>query len=466
MKKDFKEFKDFIKGKKTAVVGLGVSNRPLIDFLIGMGAVVSGFDKKKENEFPEVAADLKGKGVTLMLGGDYLDKLTGYDVVFKTPGMRIDCDALKRAAAEGAYITSEMEEFVRYCPAKIFAVTGSDGKTTTTSLIYSMLKEEGYHAWVGGNIGTPLFTRIEDMKSSDKVVLELSSFQLMTMDVSPEVAVITNLSPNHLDMHKGMEEYIWSKENIYRYQSPGDLLVLNMDNDITNSMASKAVGRVMLFSTKEKPACGAWYENGSLYLNGEKVCEKKDIILKGMHNVENFLAAFCALSEDVKTGSMKKVAETFSGVEHRCEFVRELQGVMYYNDSIASSPSRTVAGLAAFEKPVILIAGGYDKNLPFEPLAEQGLDHIKTLVLVGATKEKIKAAFDKEFIKRGHSIPVIMASSFEEAVAKARAAAGEGDIVTLSPACASFDMFVNFEKRGNAFKEIVNKLNPVYQSAD
>jgi UDP-N-acetylmuramoylalanine--D-glutamate ligase len=458
MKRDFKEFKDFIKGKKTAVVGLGVSNRPLIDFLIGMGAVVSGFDKKEENEFPDVAAELKGKGVTLMLGDNYLDKLTGYDLVFKTPGMRIDCDALKKAAEEGAYITSEMEEFVKYCPAKIFGVTGSDGKTTTTSLIYSMLIEDGYKTWVGGNIGTPLFTRIEEMKSSDKVVLELSSFQLMTMDVSTDVAVITNLSPNHLDMHKSMEEYVWSKENIYRYQNAGDLLVLNKDNEITRSMASKAAGRVLMFSTKEKPENGAWYENGSLYLNCEKVCDKKDIILKGMHNVENFLAAFCALFEDVKIESMKKVAETFSGVDHRCEFVRELDGVKYYNDSIASSPSRTVAGLTAFEKPVILIAGGYDKNLPFEPLAEQGMDYIKILILVGATKDKIKAAFEKEFEKRGTTIPVIMADTFEEAVKKARENASEGDIITLSPACASFDMFVNFEKRGNAFKEIVNKL--------
>ena len=458
MKKDFKEFRDFIKGKKTAVVGLGVSNRPLINFLIGMGTVVSGFDKKKENEFPEIAAELKGKGVTLILGDNYLDKLTGYDVIFKTPGMRIDCDALKKADAEGAYITSEMEEFVRYCPAKIFGVTGSDGKTTTTSLIYSMLIEDGYKTWVGGNIGTPLFTRIEEMKSSDKVVLELSSFQLMTMDVSTDVAVITNLSPNHLDMHKNMEEYVRSKENIFRYQNAGDLLVLNKDNEITNSMASKAVGRVLMFSTKEKPESGAWYANGSLYLNSEKVCDKKDIILKGMHNVENFLAAFCALFEDVKIESMKKVAETFSGVDHRCEFVRELDGVKYYNDSIASSPSRTVAGLTAFEKPVILIAGGYDKNLPFEPLAEQGMDYIKTLILVGATKDKIKAAFEKEFEKRGTAIPVIMADTFEEAVKKARETAREGDIITLSPACASFDMFVNFEKRGNAFKEIVNKL--------
>ncbi len=458
MKRDFSEFKHFIRGKKTAVVGLGVSNMPLIDFLINLGADVSGFDKKSEDKFCETAAELKRKGVKLVLGDNYLDNLVGYDVIFKTPSMRIDCEALQKAAKEGAYITSEMEEFVRYCPAKVFGITGSDGKTTTTTLIYNMLVNEGYTTWVGGNIGTPLFTKIEEMESSHMVVLELSSFQLMTMNVSPEVAIITNLTPNHLDMHKSMDEYINAKENIYRYQDEDGVLVLNKDNEITNSMVKKANGRVLQFSTKEKITKGAYYDDGILYLNGQEVCRKSEIKIKGMHNVENYLAAFCGLFEDVKIENMKKVAATFAGVEHRCEFVRMLDGVEYYNDSIASSPTRTLAGLAAFEKPVILIAGGYDKKIPFEPLAENGLKYIKTLILVGATKFKIKEAFENEFAKTGNSIPIYMADSFEEAVLKARENAQPGDIVTLSPACASFDLFPNFEKRGNVFKDIVNKL--------
>jgi UDP-N-acetylmuramoylalanine--D-glutamate ligase len=458
MKRDFSEFKHFIKGKKTAVVGLGVSNRPLIDFLLNLGAEVSGFDKKSEDKFSDIAAELKGKGVKLLLGDNYLNNLVGYDVVFKTPSMRIDCEALKKAAKKGAYITSEMEEFVRYCPAKIFGITGSDGKTTTTSLIYNMLKSQGYKTWVGGNIGTPLFTKIEEIDPSDKVVLELSSFQLMTMNVSPEVAVITNLSPNHLDIHKNMEEYVAAKENIYKYQSEEDLLVLNRDNEITNKMLNNANGRVLQFSVKEKLTNGAYFKDDILFLNDEKVCNKSEIKLKGMHNVENLLAAFCALLEDVKIENMKKVAATFTGVEHRCEFVRALEGVEYYNDSIASSPTRTLAGLMAFEKPVILIAGGYDKKIPFEPLAECGLNHIKTLILVGATKYKIKEAFENEFNKTGTSIPVFLTDTFEEAVMKAKESAEPGDIVTLSPACASFDLFPNFEKRGNVFKEIVNRL--------
>ncbi|MGE5628212.1 MAG: UDP-N-acetylmuramoyl-L-alanine--D-glutamate ligase [Solirubrobacterales bacterium] len=458
MKRDFSEFKHFIKGKKTAVVGLGVSNMPLIDFLLNLGAEVTGFDKKSEDMFSDTAAELRNKGVELILGENYLDNLLGFDVIFKTPSMRIDCEALKRAAQEGAYITSEMEEFIRYCPAKVFGITGSDGKTTTTTLIYNMLKNEGYTTWVGGNIGTPLFTKIEEIESSHKVVLELSSFQLMTMNVSPEVSIITNLSPNHLDMHKGMEEYISAKENIYKYQSEDGLLVLNKDNEITNSMVKKANGRVLQFSVKETLSKGAYYKEGILYLNGQEVCKKSEIKIKGMHNVENYLAAFCGLFEDVKIENMKKVAETFTGVAHRCEYIRTIEGVEYYNDSIASSPSRTLAGLLAFEKPVILIAGGYDKKIPFEPLAEFGLEHIKTLVLVGATKYKIKEAFEKEFEKTGNYIPLYLADTFEDAVKKAKEAATQGDIVTLSPACASFDLFPNFEKRGNTFKEIVNNL--------
>ena len=458
MKRDFSEFKHFIKGKKTAVVGLGVSNRPLIDFLLDLGAVVSGFDKKSEDELSDVACELKSKGVNLQLGDNYLENLIGFDVVFKTPSMRIDCEALQKAAKEGAYITSEMEEFVRYCPGKVYGVTGSDGKTTTTSLIYNMLISQGYKTWVGGNIGTPLFTKIEEIERDDKIVLELSSFQLMTMNVSPEVAVITNLSPNHLDIHKDMDEYVNCKENIYKYQSKDDLLVLNSDNEITNKMAAKANSRLVKFSIREMPKKGAYYKDGILFLNDVEVCKKSEIKLKGMHNVENLLAAFCALFEDVEIKNMKKVATTFTGVEHRCEFVRELEGVQYYNDSIASSPTRTVAGLKAFDKPVILIAGGYDKKIPFEPLAEEGLKYIKKLILVGATKHKIKEAFDYEFNKTKTSIPIFLTDTFEEAVKKAKECAEPGDIITLSPACASFDLFSNFEKRGNNFKEIVNKL--------
>lgn len=458
MKNNFDDFKQFIKGKNVAVVGIGISNRPLIDFLLRLGAQVSAFDKKTEKQLGNIADILKSKGVKLVLGHNYLDNLNGFDMIFKTPSMRIDSPALVRAKNNGAYITSEVEEFVKYCPAKILGVTGSDGKTTTTTLIYNMLKEEGYKSWIGGNIGTPLFDKIEDISENDRVVMELSSFQLMTMEVSPQVAVVTNISPNHLDIHKDMNEYVDAKKNIFKHQEKEDLVVLNKDNDYTNNMVKEALGRVRQFSIEEKLASGGYLKNGALYIDDNEVCKLDEIKLRGMHNAANLLTAFCAVRDDVCIESMRKVATTFEGVEHRCEFIRELHGVKYYNDSIASSPTRTLAGLKAFEKPVILIAGGYDKKIPFNILAEEGYSKIKTLILLGATKDKIKAAFENLKISKNIQVPIVVVNSLEEAVLKAREIAANGDIITLSPACASFDMFENFEVRGNKFKDLVKNL--------
>ena len=456
--REFKEFKSFINGKNVAVVGIGVSNIPLINFLVKLGAEVTAFDMKEENELGKIASEFKSKGVKLELGKGYLEKLTGFEVVFKTPSMRIDCEALVRAKNEGAYITSEMEEFVKYCKGKIYGVTGSDGKTTTTTIISKLLEAQGYKTWVGGNIGTPLFSNIEEINADDMVVLELSSFQLMTMDSPIDVAVVTNLAPNHLDMHKDMQEYIDAKKNIFLYQNEDNVLVLNRENEITYRFEKEAKGHVREFSSKRVITNGSYYKDGTLYLEGKEVCKKNDIVIKGMHNVENYLAAFIATKDDVEIETMKKVAETFAGVEHRCELVREIDGVKYYNDSIASSPTRTLAGLFAFEKKVILIAGGYDQHIPFEPLAEQGYPFIKEIILMGDTRYLIKEAFDKLKDEKGIEVPSIMVNSLEEAVIKAKEIAKEGDIITLSPACASFDMFPNFAVRGNKFKEIVNNI--------
>ena len=372
--------------------------------------------------------------------------------------MRIDCDALVRASKEGTYITSEMEEFVKYCKGKVYAVTGSDGKTTTTTIISKLLMEEGFKTWVGGNIGTPLFAQIEEIEKDHMVVLELSSFQLMTMKEEIDVAVCTNLAPNHLDMHKDMQEYIDSKKNIFLYQTSKDILVVNRENDITYGFEKEAKGEVREFSSKRVIENGAYYQDGTLYLEGKEVCKKDDIVIKGMHNVENYLAAFAATKDDVSVKSMKDVAETFSGVEHRCELVREIDGVKYYNDSIASSPTRTLAGLRAFDKKVIIIVGGYDKHIPFEPLAKEGYPYIKELILMGDTKDKIKEVFDKLQEEKGVKVNMHIVNSLEEAVNKAKELAVSGDVVTLSPACASFDMFPNFMARGEAFKDIVKKL--------
>jgi len=458
MRKDFGEFKRFILGKKVAVVGIGVSNIPLINFLLDLGATVTAFDKKTKEELGEVATDFNNKGVKLELGEGYLDNLNGFDVVFKTPSMRIDSESLVKVKKEGAYITSEMEEFVRYTKGKVYGITGSDGKTTTTTIISKLLEEQGYKTWVGGNIGTPLFAQIENINENDRVVLELSSFQLMTMTEEIDIAICTNLAPNHLDMHKDMQEYIEAKKNIFLYQSSNGLLILNRENEITHEFKKEAKGIIKEFSSKREIIDGAYYKDGALYVEGKEVCKKDDIVIKGMHNVENYLAAFIATKEDVSVEIMKKVAENFTGVEHRCELVREIDGVKYYNDSIASSPTRTLAGLKAFDKKVIVIAGGYDKNIPFEPLAYDGYPYIQELILIGATKDKIKAVFDKLEEEKGIKTTIRIAKSLEDAVKITREIAKAGDIITLSPACASFDMYPNFMVRGNRFKEIVKGL--------
>jgi len=458
MRRNFEEFKSYINGKKTAVVGIGISNTPLIYFLKGLGAEVTAFDMKNLEDLGGIGSQLIKDGIKLELGDDYLDKLTGFQVIFKTPSLRIDTPALVSAKKQGAYITSEMEEFVRYTKGTVFGVTGSDGKTTTTTLIYEMLKGAGYRTYVGGNIGAPLFSKIEEITEKDMVVLELSSFQLMTMNVPIDIAVVTNLSPNHLDIHKDMEEYINAKKNVYRYQDLKGILILNKDNDITNAMKSESKGKVLMFSRKEKIEDGAYLEGNNLIIFGETICSREDIILPGDHNIENLLAAYLAVQPYVKPEVMKEVSISFRGVEHRQELVRIFNGVKYYNDAIASSPTRTLAGLKSFKKPVILIAGGYDKNIPFDVLAEEGIDKVKALILVGNTKNIINEAFKKVMKIRNIDLPIYLEDSFLNAVLKSKEIAIPGDIVTLSPACASFDMFKNFEERGKRFKEIVNEF--------
>lgn len=462
MKVDFNFFKNYIKGKRTAVLGIGVSNTPLVRYIAGLGAKVTACDKKCREDIGEICSEFEDMGVELRLGPDYLNELDDFDIIFRTPSLRPDLPELVKAREKGAYITSEIQEFVKYCPAEVIGVTGSDGKTTTTTIIYKMLQEEGYKVWLGGNIGIPLFDKLEDIKSGDKVVLELSSFQLMTMDVSPDIAVITNLSPNHLDIHKSMDEYVESKKNIFKFQDSQNLLILNHDNEITRSMEGEPKSRVNRFSRLTRVEEGACLNDNQLVLVKDgvehNICSMDDVKLPGLHNIENLLAASAAVRDLCSVQSMMNVALTFTGVEHRIEFVREINGVRYYNDSIASSPTRTAAGLNSFKQKVILIAGGYDKKIPFNELAEVGVHKVKLLILIGVTAKKIEDAFIKEIEKTGIKVPVIHAGSLEEAVNAAKHNGVPGDIVTLSPACASFDMFKNFEARGNRFKEIVNSI--------
>jgi len=449
MKESFVNFTNMVKDKRVAVVGIGVSNIPLISMLVRLSARVTAFDEKEFDELDERARSLKSLGIDFKLGKDYLNYLKGFEIIFKTPSMRIDSEALIEAKKENAYITSEMEEFIKFCPAKIYGVTGSDGKTTTTSLIYEILKAKGYKTLVGGNIGNPLLSEIYNIHEDDRVVLELSSFQLMTIDESPEVAVVTNVTPNHLDMHKDMEEYINCKKNIFKFQNPKDKLILNADNEITRSFIAEAKGEVLIFSKNDKYADG-FIDNGTIYLNGDKVISKDDVFIKGDYNLENLAAAFLAAKDEVDIQTMRKVAMSFKGIPHRNEFIRQVKGVKYYNNSISSTPARTVAALSAFEKPVILILGGYDKHIPFDSLLD-GINNIKTAILFGDTKNKIN-----EVLKG--KVEVFLEDTLEDVVKRAYEISVDGDIVLLAPACASFDMFKNFGHRGNRFKELVFEL--------
>ncbi len=453
---DLQDFKNKMCGKQVTVVGIGVSNTPLIRRLVEYGACVTACDKKTEKQLGERAAELRKLGVTLCLGEDYLSHLQG-DYLFKTPGMRYDLPQLLAFAENGGEVLSEMEVFFEICPCKKIAVTGSDGKTTTTSLIYEMMSRAGYTCHLGGNIGKPLLPEIERIQPEDYAILELSSFQLHTMKVSPQIAVITNIEPNHLDVHKSMEEYIEAKENICRYQEPEERLVVNFSNDITRRIGEQATAETTYFSRYTWLDKGFCYREGWIYQDGEKILNIEDIILPGMHNVENYMTAMAAVWGLVPMEVIRDVAKNFNGIPHRIEFVRELNGIRFYNDSIASSPTRAMACLNAFYEKgtkIIMIAGGYDKKIPFDGLGQEIVQKVKRLFLVGHTSQKIADAV----YANDPAFPVVLCESFEEAVQKSYAFAGEGDVVALCPACASFDLFPNFEVRGNTFKELVNAL--------
>lgn len=452
------EFKYNVAGKNITVIGIGISNLPLIKYLVSLGANVTACDRRSAEDLGENYTELEKLGVKFNLGDGYLNNLSG-DMIFKTPGMRYDVPELLKAKENGSIVTSEMEVFFEVCPSHIIAVTGSDGKTTTTTLIHKMMTDAGYKTWLGGNIGNPLLTDTEKMKEYDWVILELSSFQLHTMRKSPEIAVITNISPNHLDMHKDYKEYIDAKKNIMLYQNEGDTLIVNADNQVTADIGKSANGAVKYFS---RNGMADVYLDGNIIKRGiVEILNIKDIKIPGMHNVENYMAAIAAVSGLVSKEVIVNVAKTFGGVEHRIELVRTLDGVKYYNSSIDSSPNRTINTLRVFPNKVIMIAGGKDKGIPYDEIGPALAEHVKVLILIGATSDKIQEALDAEINKTGNGkdIEVIRATSYEDAVNTARSKAHDGDVVLLSPASTSFDMFRNFEERGNLFKKIVNELN-------
>lgn len=457
------EFNNYIRFRKIAIIGLGVSNIPLIDYMHEKKATVTVFDDREEKDInPQIIKKIKEYKFNYYFGKDNLKHLDNFDIIFRSPSCLPTKPELAQAAENGALVTTEIEMLMKMCPCKIIGVTGSDGKTTTTSLIYAILNKAGYTTYLGGNIGTPLFTKLSEMKPGDIVVLELSSFQLMGMKISPHISVITNITPNHLNIHKDYQEYIDSKKNIFKYQNENDILVLNDDNEITKSCVKEANGKVILFSGKEKLDNGFIVDNKII-----KKCEDgirkhildtKEVILRGEHNYENIATAFAATESLVDLDLAAEAVKEFKPVEHRLEFVREIDDVKWYNDSVSSSPTRTIAGLKSFDEEIVLIAGGYDKNLDYTPIAKPIVQKVKTLILLGQTSGKIFEAVKKELEMEKKELPIYMCNSLEETVNLAKKLAKPQQIVLFSPASASFDLFKNFADRGEKFKNLVNKL--------
>ena len=457
------EFNEYIRYRKVAIIGLGVSNIPLIDYMYQKKARVTVFDDREKESIPKELMDkIELYKFEYSFGKNNLKKLINFDIIFRSPSCLPTKPELEEEAKRGAIVTTEIEMLMKMCPCKTIGVTGSDGKTTTTSLISAILKQAGYHTYLGGNIGTPLFTKLPEMKPEDIVVLELSSFQLMGMKVSPNIGVITNITPNHLNIHKDYQEYIDAKKNIFKYQNKNDRIVLNYDNEITRKCAKEAEAQVVFFSSKEKLENG-FIVDGKMIKESqdnirEHILDTQDVILKGEHNYQNIATALAATKTLVNIEDAAETIKKFNSVEHRLEFVKKINHVKWYNDSASSSPTRTISGIRAFDEELILIAGGYDKNLDYTPLAKPIVDKVKTLLLIGQTSGKIFEAVKQEMERQNKDVRIYMCDTLKETVDIANRIAKEGQVVLFSPGSASFDMFKNAYDRGNQFKNLVNKL--------
>jgi len=457
------EFEEYIKNRKVAIIGLGVSNLPLIDYFHDKKSIVTVFDSREIGEIQkEIIDKVTNYAMEMSLGKSYLNKLRGFDLILRSPSCLPTVPELEEEANRGAIVTTEVELLMKMCPAEIIGVTGSDGKTTTTTLISEILKKAGYNCYVGGNIGTPLFTKLNEIMPDDKVVLELSSFQLMGMEVSPNISVITNITPNHLNVHKDYEEYIEAKKNIFKYQDRDGIVILNYDNEITRKCSAEVKGKVIFFSSKEKLDNGYIVDDDVIKECDDKlrkhIVGTKELTIRGKHNYENICAAIAATKTLVDISTAIEVIKTFPGVEHRIEFVKEINGVKWYNDSASSTPSRTISGLNAFDEEIVLIAGGADKNLDYTPVAKPILDKVKTLILMGQTSGKIFDSVKAEEENENKEINIYMVNSLSQAVILAKRYSVPGQVVLFSPASTSFDMFKNMYDRGHQFKDIVNKM--------
>lgn len=458
------DFEKKLKNQKVAIIGLGVSNIPLIDYFSEKKIEIVVFDDREEKNInPDILTKIKQYKIKYFFGRECLKNLKGFDLIFRSPSCLPTKAELIAERERGAIVTTEIEQLMKMAPCKIIGITGSDGKTTTTTLTYELLKNAGYKVYLGGNIGIPLFTKLSEIKPNDFIVLELSSFQLMGMEISPEIAAITNITPNHLNIHKNYQEYIDSKKNIFKYQNENGILVINADNELTSNCKNEANGKVIMFSSEKKLENGYIVENGII-----KKCEDgirrhiidtSDLKLKGIHNFQNICTVLALTENIVDIDDAVKTIKNFGGVQHRLELVREINGVEWYNDSASTSPTRGISALNAFnDKEIVLIAGGADKNLDYTPIGKPIVDKVKSLILIGETANKIYDAVKNELEKENKKLDIHMCETFKESIELAKRIAKPGQIVLFSPASTSFDMFKDMYDRGNKFKEEVYSI--------
>lgn len=455
------KFEEYIKNKKIAVIGVGVSNIPLIDYLFEKEAKVTIFDDREEEKISKDILDkIKKYKFDYYFGKRNLDNLHGFEVIFRSPSCLPTKPELVREKERGAVITTEIEQLIKMAPCKVIGITGSDGKTTTTTLTAKILEDGGYNVYLGGNIGIPLFTKLKEIKPEDIIVLELSSFQLMDMEVSPDISAITNITPNHLNVHKDYQEYIDAKKNIYKHQKSTGILVLNADNELTNSCQNDVNGDVILFSSKQRLDYGYIVEDGIIKECNDGIrrhlISQDEIKLKGIHNLQNICTALALTKDLVSTEKALNTIKEFSGVKHRLELVRVFNGVEWYNDSASTSPTRGISALNSFNKEIVLIAGGADKNLDYTPLGIKIVEKVKSLILIGQTASKIYEAVKIEEEKQNKKVDIHMCETFKQSLELAKRIAKPGQIVLFSPASTSFDMFKDMYDRGDKFRKEVN----------
>ncbi len=461
MNEKLENFKKELVGKRIDVIGLGISNISVISYLLSLNIDINIYVRDENENSKEKLSEefLNNKKLHLNFGSTYLDDLDKADYIFRSPGIKPFLPQIENAVRNGSILTSEIEQVVNLAPCKIIGITGSAGKTTTTTLVSEFLKKYKHNVYVGGNIGTPLFDKLDKITKDDLIVLELSSFQLMTMRKSPNYALITNIYEDHLDYHRDFEEYVSAKENIFIHQKKDDLFVINKDDKYYDRFLGKVKGKVLEFSENDNITSGAFFKNGKIYLKDKNniafVVDVNDLKIIGNKNYLNICSAICLVKDFVDIEDIKDILIHFRGVEHRLEFVDIIDNVSYYNDSISTTPGKAIAALTSFNKKIILIAGGSDKNLDYTPLGKYIVKASKYLILLGDTSKKIKEAV----LKVDKNFKIKEVSNLKEAIYYSKEIAKEGDIVVMSPASASFDMYKNYKQRGKEFKEIVLNLN-------